>query len=402
MHKIQDIDVKNKNVLLRVDFNTPMKDGRIISDKRIREALPTIQYLIDNGVKSIQIITHLGKPARHASQQGVAGGPKGSINNKYSLSPIANRLAELLKSDKKFDKSADQYNITNTIFMRENLRFNAGEEKNEPEFAKELAEGMDIFCNDAFGTCHRAHASTVGVAELLPSYAGLLVQKEVEHLNKLLESKEKPFTVILGGAKIADKLPVVKNLISRADNFLVGGAISSTFLEARRHYLGKSLVEKDSFRDANIIFQEIMDEPDKNIFLPQDLKVSKSVEKPIESRIVETKDLLQPNSMEDFMAVDIGPKTIEEYCGIISKSKTLFWNGNMGVSEVEDFAEGTKKIAESIIESNVKAVIGGGDTVAAVEEFGITSDNIFLSTGGGATLEYLAGKVLPGLKVLEK
>lgn len=390
MNKIQDIDVKNKNVLLRVDFNVPMKQSpTIVSDKRIKEALPTIEYLLDKGVKSIKIITHLGKP-------------KGSIDNKYSLWPIANRLAELLSIDVKFDQPADEYQITDNLTMWENLRFSIGEEKNDPEFAKELTRGMDIFCNDAFGTCHRAHTSTVGVAEILPSYAGLLVQKEVEHLNKLLGSYEKPFTVILGGAKIADKLPVVKNLISWADNFLIGGAIASTFLEARRHYLGKSLVEKDSFRQANIIWQEIMDEPDKNIYLPLDLVFSKSAEKPVEVETIETKNLLEPNRVESRMAVDIGPKTIEEYCGIISKSKTLFWNGNMGVSEVKEFAEGTEAIAKAIVQSDVQAVIGGGDTVAAVEELGITSENIFLSTGGGATLEYLSGKQLPGLKVLEK
>ena len=398
MNKIQGADIKNKKVLLRVDFNTPMKDGQIISDKRIREALPTIQYLLDNNAKSIKIITHLGKP-------------KGKYNEKNSLWPIANRLVELLKSNKKFTATKEYYDISNPsttlgagkVIMMENLRFNAGEEKNDPKFVKELAEGMDIFCNDAFGTCHRAHASTVGVAEILPSYAGLLVQKEVEHLENLLKSKERPFTVILGGAKIADKLPVIKNLISRADNFLIGGAIASTFLAARRHYLGKSLVEKESFREANIIWQEIMDEPDKNIYLPLDLVMSKSAEKPVDVMTIDTKELLRPDIIEDYMAVDIGPKTIEQYRDIINKSKTLFWNGNMGVSEVAEFAGGTEAIAKAIVSSDAKAVIGGGDTVAAIEDLDIKIDqDIFLSTGGGATLEFLAGKELPGLKVLDR
>lgn len=388
MQTIQDAEVKNKKVLLRVDFNVPMENGGILSDKRIQEVLPTIKYLLENGAAKITIIAHLGKP-------------EGRKNEKYSLWPIANRLAELLVSQNKFDGPKDNYQITEKISLFENLRFHPGEEANDVNFAKKLAEGQDIFCNDAFGTLHRAHASTVGVTKFLPSYAGLLVQKEVENLTKLVVSKEKPFTVILGGAKIGDKLPVIKNLISRADNFLIGGAIASTFLAARRHYLGQSLVEEKSFREANIIWQQIMDEPDRNIYLPVDLMISRSLDKSSDQKEVDVSALLEPKAIEEYMVVDIGPKTQAKYATVILSSKTIFWNGNMGVSEVEAFAKGTEAIAEAMSSTHDFSVVGGGDTVGFLENDGLIDQIGFVSTGGGATLEYLAGKELPGLKALE-
>lgn len=388
MQTIQEADFKNKRILLRTDYNVPIKNGVILGDKRIRESLPTIAYLIDNGAKEITIITHLGKP-------------DGKNNPDLSLYPVANKLAELLKIDVSFNESAGEYQISDKIKMRENLRFDSGEEKNDKKFAKELVKNQDVFVNDAFGTCHRAHASTVGVTELLPSYAGLLVQKEVNNLDDMLKSKARPFTVILGGAKIEDKLPMVKNMMTRADNFLFGGAIADTFLVARRHFLGKSLVEETEFRDANIIYQNLRDETDRNIYLPKDLVISKSMKESIESKTIKVADTLDPEFMKDYISVDIGEKTTEEYRKIILQSKTIFWNGNMGVSEVEQFARGTKEIAVAISETGANAIIGGGDTVAAFEELNIKSDKIFLSTGGGATLEYLAGKFLPGLKALE-
>jgi len=391
MNTIQDAKIKDKKVLLKVDFNVPIKDGKIEGDKRIRESLPTIQYLLDKGVTQIIIITHLGKP-------------QGKKDDKYSLYPVANKLAELLSIDVNFSIPQDEYRLSDKIVMLENLRFNPGEEENSLEFAKELASQADIFVNDAFGTMHRAHASTSGVAVVLPSYAGLLVQKEIEYLEKLLNSKEKPFTVILGGAKITDKLPVIKNLMSKADNFLIGGAIANTFLAARRHHMGKSKVEPDSFREANIIWQNIMDEPDKNIFLPTDIVVSKAIEKPIDLKNIKVKELLNMDGIEEEMVVDIGPNTIQTFSTQILQSKRIFWNGNMGVSEVSEFSEGDKMIAETITKSSAQVVIGGGDTVSAVEKILITNNlitnNIYLSTGGGATLEFLAGKELPGLKVL--
>lgn len=387
MNKIQDADIENKKVLLRLDLNVPIENGKIFGDKRIREVIPTIQYILDHNAKQVIIITHLGKPDGY--------------DNNLCLWPIANRLIELLKSDGKYyDCSADSYRINDKVSMLENLRFNSGEEENNHEFAKELASRADIFVNDAFGTCHRAHASTSEVAAVLPSYAGLLIQKEIENLEKLLNDKEKPFTVILGGAKIADKLPVIKNLMSRADNFLMGGAIANTFLAARRHYMGKSLVEPESYKDASLIWQNIMDEADRNIYLPKDIVMSLSQDKAEEVEEVDIEKLLQPNYNE-FYAVDIGPDTIEEYQRVIKDSKTIFWNGNMGISEVGEFSNGTKDIAEAVANSQAQVVIGGGDTVAAFEALKISSPNIFLSTGGGATLEFLAGKQLPGLKVLE-
>jgi phosphoglycerate kinase len=387
MKKIQDVEIKDKKVLLRVDFNVPMKGREIEGDKRMREAIPTIQYLLDQQVAHITICSHLGKP-------------DGKFDEKFSLWPVANRLAKLLGLEEKFTKTEDEFKISDKITLLENLRFDEGEEKNAPRFNEYLASKGSIYINDAFGTCHRAHASTAGVAALLPAYAGLLVQKEVAGLQKLLQSQEKPFTVIFGGAKIADKLPVIKNFATRADNFLIGGAIASTFLAARRHYLGKSLIEKDDFQEANITYQTLTDEPGKNLYLPKDLVLSLSAEKAEDVRTVNVQELLEPN-YEDYMAVDIGSETIELCTRVIKDSKTIFWNGDMGVSEVKEFSNGTIEIAKAIAESSAYSVIGGGDTVAAVENIEPNKPNIFLSTGGGATLEYLAGKVLPGLKVLE-
>ena len=397
MNKIQDAEIKDKKVLLRVDFNVPMKDGEIEGDKRIREALPTIQYLLDKGVQKVTIVSHLGKP-------------DGKKDNKYSLLPVANLLAKLLKIDVEFKDFADEYQIDDKIVLLENVRFDVGEETNNPEFARKLASTSDLFINDAFGTAHRAHASTEGVTKFLPSFAGLLIQKEVENLNQLLQEARKPFTVILGGAKIADKLPVIKNLASRAENFLIGGGIASTFLAARRHYMGKSLIDKDDFSQANEVWQNLINDPKRNLYLPTDLVLSLSIEKAEDVQEVEVGELLQPN-FEDYAATDIGPKTIEKYISVIRDSKTVFWNGNMGVSEIDEFANGTVDIARALKDlsqnENVKIVIGGGDTVTAVETImnrplAGGESNIFLSTGGGATLEYLAGKVLPGLKALEK
>ncbi len=393
MKKIQDAQIADKKILVRVDFNVPLlKNGEIEGDKRIREALPTIQYLLDNHVAKITLVSHLGKP-------------DGKRDESLSLYPIANRLAKLLKNDVKFDNPADEYKISDKISLLENLRFNPGEEANDPKFAESLAHGQDVFVNDAFGTAHRAHASTEGVTKFLPSFAGLLIQKEVEKLSALLKDTEHPYTVILGGAKIADKLPVIKNLCSRADNFLIGGAISSTFLAARRHHLGKSLIDTEDLREANVVWQSLIDTPNRNLYLPKDIVMSISIEKPDDIQEVDVEELLQP-AFEDYSAVDIGPNTIEQYQSIISDSKTVFWNGNMGISEVRSFANGTVEIAQALKElsqnNEVQIVIGGGDTVAEVEILGVESnDNIFLSTGGGATLEFLAGKVLPGLKALE-
>ena len=375
MKTIKQAQIKDKNVLVRIDTDILDDNSIIKDDSRLEASIPTLKYLLENGAK-VTIIGHIGRPG-------------GKEVGKLKMRPVEDKLIELLGTH------------TNWQIL-ENLRFNPGEEKNDPEFAKLLATGQDIFINDSFGTCHRPHASIVGITKLLPSFAGFGIVKEIENLTRLLESKEKPFTVILGGAKIADKLPVIKNLMSKADNFLIGGAIANTFLAARRHHLGKSLVEEDFFREANIIWQSIMDEPDKSIFLPTDLVLSKSMEKPIEIQTIQVKKLIKPDAFHDFAAVDIGPETIQTFSTKILQSRRIFGNGNMGISEVPEFAEGTKKIAEIIAKSSAQVVIGGGDTVAAYESLNIPpKENIFLSTGGGATSEFLAGKQLPGLVVLD-
>lgn len=374
MKKIQSVDVKNKNVLIRIDTDLPIKDGKTLSDCRLRASLPTLKYLLENGAK-VTIIGHIGRP-------------KGKEVGDLKMRPVEDKLIELLGTHQNWQ-------------ILENLRFNKGEEGNDPELAKQLAASQDLFVQDAFATCHREHASTSAITKILPSYAGMSIQKEVEKLTPILADIQKPFTVILGGAKISDKLPLLKNLSSRAQNFLIGGAIGSTFLAARRHFLGKSLVEENAFREANIIWQNIMDDPNRNIYLPLDIVFSKYLENPAEVQIIKSKDLLSPN-FTDLLAVDIGPETIESYKKVIKNSKTIFWNGGMGVAEVPEFAKGTNEIAKTIFELNIPAVIGGGDTVAAVEALNLeVPDNVFLSTGGGATLEFLSGKELPGLKALE-
>jgi phosphoglycerate kinase len=374
MKKIQEQDVKNKNVLIRIDTDVSVEDGLVQNDRRLKVSVPTLRYLIENGA-NITIIGHIGRP-------------KGKEVEELKMRPVEDKLIELLGTHQNWQ-------------LLENLRFNKGEEENDADFAAQLAAGQDLFVQDAFATCHRRHASTAAVTQILSSYAGLSVQNEVEHLIRLLENVKSPYTIIMGGAKIADKLPVLKNLATKADNFLIGGAIANTFLAARRHQMGKSLVDENDFREANIIWQNLMDDPHRNLFLPQDLVMSRSIEFPEEVRAVNIEDLLKPDYKE-YASVDIGPKTVRQYQEVVKKSKTVFWNGCLGVSEVAGFEEGTSAIATAVAESGAQVVIGGGDTVAAVEKLGIeNNDNIYLSTGGGATLEFLAGKVLPGLEALE-
>lgn len=374
LKNIQDADVQNKNVLIRIDTDVSIEDGKVTNDRRLRVSLKTLKYLLENNA-NVTIIGHIGRP-------------EGKEVEKFKMRPVEDKLIELSGTHQNWQ-------------ILENLRFNKGEEENDPDFAKQLAAGQDIFIQDAFATCHRSHASTVGITKILPSYAGFSIQNEVENLTKLETVKEKSFTVILGGAKIGDKLPVLKNLITRAQNFLIGGAIASTFLAARRHYLGKSLVEEESFRDANIIWQSITDEPDRNIYLPTDLVISHSSKKAEGVQTIKTAKTLDPQAMMDYSIDDIGPKTAEEYKNVISKAKVIFWNGNMGITEVPAFADGSKKIAEAVASSDAFSIIGGGDTVSFVENIGLIDKMSFISTGGGATLEFISGQELPGLKVLE-
>lgn len=366
MRKIQDATIKDKKILLRTDFNVPIEDNQIVSDRRIREALSTIQYLLEHGAAKITIIAHLGKP-------------KGTSDAKYSLWPVANRLAELLKSDRHFDGPQDDYPINDPpvgeagkIIMLENLRFNPGEEQNNLDFAKRLASHGDIFINDAFGTCHRAHASTVAVTKFLPSYAGLLVQKEVENLAQILDPA-RTFVCVLGGAKASEKIEVIENLAPKTDYFLLGGVMANTFLKAKGVDIKESLVANEVLEKAKELMVNLADK----IVLPEDLVYGDLEGRPA--------------------ALDIGQKDVEKFSHLIKKAATIFWNGNLGMTEKQAFQNGSQQIAEAIVLSKAKKYAGGGDTVGFIEELKLEDKFDFISTGGGATLEFLAGKNLPGL-----
>lgn len=398
MKKIQDAQIEAKNVLVRIDADVPMAkewtDGNtreINDDERLRASIPTIQFLLEKGAQKISIIGHIDRP-------------KG-MDFKYCLWPVANRLAKLLGLDhkgKKFAKPQQTYDLNEKIIIFENLRFNPGEEQNDPEFAKQLAQDQDIFVQDAFATCHRAHASTVGVAKLLPSYAGLAVQNEVENLSKILATPKDGFTIIIGGKKAEDKLPVIENLFNKAENFLIGGVVANTFLAAEGYDLGGSLVEKEVFGKTKKIINMFNQDQSRKFLLPVELVFSRSREKPLDTEMLYIGKLSGPTSkVHSFNSVDIGPETIEKYKMIISESKTIFWNGNMGISEVEEFAKGTREIAEAIVLSSAKKYAGGGDTTSFLRRIGIADKFDYVSHAGGATLEFLAGKKLPGLEVLE-
>ncbi len=363
--------IKEKNVLLRIDADVPIKDGVVTDDERIKVSVPTIEYLLQRGAK-VTIIGHIDRP-------------DGKVVDGLKIRPVEDKLIEVLASH------------TNWQIL-ENLRFSPGEEENDPEFAKQLAAGQDVFIQDAFATCHRAHASTVGVAKLLPSYAGFSIQKEIEGLNKILASPSQGFTIIIGGKKVEDKLPVIANLFSKAENFLIGGAIANTFLAAQGYNLGKSLVENKLLNQAKNILQKFQSDPAKKLFLPIDLLFSKSIQKPFETKHENIDDI---DKIDDYYAVDIGAETTANFIYTIKNSETIFWNGNMGVTEVEEFRKSTWKICEAIANSGAKKFAGGGDTSEFIRKMGIAENFDFISNAGGAALEFLAGKKLPGLEVLE-
>ena len=390
MKTIQQAQVKSKNVLIRIDADVPMAkewtDGNtreIIDDGRLRASIPTIKFLLEKGAQKITIMGHADQPE--------------GIDFNYSLWPVANRLAELLGFEQRFFKPQLNFPIDEKIIIYENMRFDPREEKNDPTLAQDLAKGQDIFVQDAFATAHRAHASTVGVAKLLPSYAGMSVQKEVENLKEILASPKEGFTIIIGGKKAEDKLPMIENLFDKAENFLVGGIVGSTFLAAKGVNLGKSLVEKEILAQAKEILEKF-EKNNKNILLPVDLLLSKSVEKPLEIKHESIESL---GDVADYFVVDIGVETAANFIYTINNSSTIFWNGNMGVSEVEEFRKSTWKIAEAIANSNSRKYAGGGDTTAFIRKMGIAENFDFVSNAGGATLEFLAGKTLSGLEVLE-
>lgn len=391
---IKDLDVRGKRVLVRVDFNVPMaKDGsgKITDDARIVASLPTIQYLIDNGARVI-LMSHLGRP-------------KGEPKPEFSLAPAAERLGELLKKDVKFfdcPTVVDDSVVEGVkelkdgdVCLLQNTRFVKGETKNDPEFAKKLASLAELYVNDAFGTSHRAHSSNVGVASLLPSALGFLVQKEVEIMGKALENPDRPFVSILGGAKVSDKIGVIRNLIEKVDYILIGGGMAYTFLKALGYEIGHSLLEADKLDLA----KELMDQAKAKgvkLLLPKDGVVAAEISPDAKTEIVDIDKI--PADLE---ALDIGPKTAEEYSEIIRNAGTVVWNGPMGVFEMEPFAAGTRAIAKALAESKGVTIVGGGDSAAAVEEAGYKDKITHVSTGGGASLEFLEGKVLPGIDAIE-
>ncbi|MBW8351929.1 phosphoglycerate kinase [Bacillus sp. IITD106] len=387
---IKDMDVKGKRVFCRVDFNVPMSEGKVTDDTRIKAALPTIQYLSEQGAIVI-LASHLGRP-------------KGEVKDELRLTPVAERLSELL--NKKVEKADEAYgeNVKNQIsslqegdvILLENVRFYPGEEKNDPELAKAFAELADVYVNDAFGAAHRAHASTEGIAKFLPSAAGFLMDKELEVLGKALSNPERPFTAIIGGAKVKDKIGVIDNLLDKVDNLIIGGGLAYTFLKAQGHEVGKSLLEEDKLDLANSFIAKAK-EKGVNFYMPEDVVVADDFSVNANTQIVSIEEI-----PSDWEALDIGPKTRELYKKVIQESKLVIWNGPMGVFELEPFANGTKAVAEALAEAkDTYSVIGGGDSAAAVEQFGLADQMSHISTGGGASLEFMEGKVLPGVAALD-
>ncbi|ACJ76044.1 pgk phosphoglycerate kinase [Thermosipho africanus TCF52B] len=386
---IRDIDLKGKRVIMRVDFNVPMKDGEITDDTRIVEALPTIKYAIENGAIVI-LLSHLGRP-------------KGERKPEFSLLPVAKRLSELLGKEVTFipELYGEIVNekVKNAkegdVILLENTRFDKGETKNDPELAKKWAELADIHVNDAFGTAHRAHASNVGIAQYIPSVAGFLMEKEIKFLSKATTNPEKPYVVVLGGAKVSDKIGVITNLLDKADKILIGGAMMFTFLKSLGYNVGSSLVEDDKLDLAKRILEQAK-EKGTEIVLPVDTVCAQKIEAGVETKTIDIKDGLP----EGWMGLDIGPKTVELFRNSISGAKTIVWNGPMGVFEIEDFSNGTKEVAIAIAEETSKGattIIGGGDSAAAIAKFGLKDKVSHVSTGGGASLEFLEGKELPGI-----
>lgn len=385
---IRDVDTAGKRVFVRVDFNVPLENGRITDDTRIRETLPTIQYLIEKGAKVI-LASHLGRP-------------KGQIVDELRLTPVAERLAELLgKPVAKADEAtgdAVQAKIAGMkngdVLLLENVRFYVGEEKNDPQLSVAFAALADLYVNDAFGAAHRAHSSTEGIAHYLPAVSGLLMEKELTVLGKALSNPDRPFTAIVGGAKVKDKIGVIQNLIQIADNIIIGGGLSYTFLKAQSYEIGKSLVDNDKLELARDFLQQAKDKG-VNFLLPVDVVVADDFSASANTKIVGIEAI--PAEWE---GIDIGPKTSEIYANTIANSKLVVWNGPMGVFEIEPFSHGTQAVAQACAETSAYTVIGGGDSAAAVEKFHLADRMDHISTGGGASLEFMEGKALPGVVAL--
>jgi phosphoglycerate kinase len=389
---VRDFDPHGKRVLVRVDFNVPIEDGKVKDDSRIRAALPTINYLLENGA-SVVLMSHLGRP-------------KGKVVESARLRPVAQWLSALLR--RPVPITGDPLGIgtrdavlrlkPGQVLMLENLRFHPEEELNDDEYAKTLASYGEVFVNDAFGTAHRAHASTVGVTHYLPAYAGLLMEREIQALSSMLEAVAHPFAAVIGGAKVSGKIGVLNNLMNKVDAFLIGGGMANTFLVAKGYSVGKSLLERDLVDDARMVIENA-EKSGVELLLPTDVVVAKEV-----TRGAEHKTVLVNKIPSSWSAVDIGPQTIESFKTALEPARTVFWNGPLGVFEVPTFGDGTRAIGRYLADKadgGVKVIVGGGDSIAALEELGLTDKMTHISTGGGASLEFLEGRELPGIAVLK-
>lgn len=387
---VEDFDVAGKKVLVRCDFNVPLADGKITSDKRIVASLPTIQYLIDNGAKVI-LCSHLGRP-------------KEAFDPDASLAPVAARLSELLGKEVKMAKDVVGESAQalaaelkdGDVMLIENVRFHKEETKNDPEFSKKLASLADLYVNDAFGSAHRAHSSTTGVADYLPAACGYLIQKEIEFMGTALAAPKRPLVAILGGAKVSDKIGVITNLLEKCDTIIIGGGMAYTFMKALGYEIGTSLLEADRIEDAKAMMETAKAKGVK-FLIPVDNKVGKEYKPDTEAMVISS-----DNIPAGWMGLDIGPETQKIFADAIKGSGTVIWNGPMGVSEWDNFASGTIAVATAVAESGAISIIGGGDSAAAVQKLGFADKMSHISTGGGASLEFLEGKELPGIAALNE
>lgn len=392
MLSLQDLDFRGKRVFLRVDFNVPLdKEGKIRDDTRIKAALPTINYLLQQRAKLV-IASHLGRP-------------KGQYNPKLSLKPVAKKLTELISKEVILapDVIGDEVERLkkelkkNQVLLLENLRFHGEERANDPDFARKLAHQIDYYVNDAFGACHRRHASVVAITQYVEkSAAGFLVKKEIYYLSKAIHSPQKPYIAILGGAKVSDKIPIIENLLKKADDLLIGGAMAYTFFRAQGFDVGRSLVEEDK-KDLAWKALKNAQEIGANFYLPSDHVVASEPASDAKSQILDSFPI--PHNL---MALDIGPKTIDKYREIIARAETIFWNGPMGVFEIDKFAQGTVEIAKAVANTDALSIVGGGDSAAALYKAGVSEKISHISTGGGASLEFIANETLPGIEALSE
>ena len=383
---VKDVDLKNKKVLVRVDFNVPLKDGVVGDDTRIQAALPTIKYLLEQNAAVI-LCSHLGRP-------------KSAEDTQYSMKPVADYLDNLLPQSVRFAsdcigpvaEQAARELKPGEVLVLENTRFHPEEKKNDPEMSKQLASLADIYVNDAFGSAHRAHASTVGVTEYLPAVAGFLLEKEIKYLGQAISDPERPFVAILGGAKISDKIGVIRNLLSKADQILIGGGMANTFFKAQGYPVGDSLVEEEALETA----RELLELGGRKLRLPVDVVIASAFDAEAEHKLMNVGPI-----PDGWRILDIGPDTVNNYSKVISEAGTVVWNGPMGVFEFPNFAKGTFGIAHAVADSKAISIIGGGESVAAIKQSGLAEKITHISTGGGASLEMLEGIMLPGLAALQ-